>query len=647
MLVFKFHSNLNSNNAVKMKKYIRFILFTGLLGIYCSCGDYLDVVPDNVATIDDAFADRTSAERYLATCYYFIPNFGMLGDIALLGSDEYWAIEDSWYGVDTYYGLRIQKGYQNANNPYFNHWDGLLGGRGTFQGIRECNTFLENILHVGGDLSDEEALRWAAEVKVLKAYYHYYLLRMYGPIPLQKENLSVSAGIEEVRVYRNPFNDCVDYIESLIDEAIPYLISENRVNSEYGRINRQIALSIKAEMLVMAASPLFNGNPDYASVVDNRGTHLFSTQYDATKWQKAATACKDAIDACHLGGHKLYSYTGLTGISDSTRLVTTLRHVMTDSWNDEIIWSEPKLTMFMDFGLDPFALDPILCPTLRMVESFYSNQGVPIDEDKNFDYAKRFTPVQAPEDHFYYIETGYETAGININREPRFYANFGFDGGKWFGNGRFQDAGQGPANEQPYVFQTKRGEARGKKSNLRYAMSGYWAKKPNNFANTVNSNGTVVRVRSTFPIFRLADLYLLYAEALNESLEAPNAEVYQYIDSVRNRAGIEGVVNSWRQASKFPEKPASKEGLREIIHTERMIELAFESKRYWDIRRWKTAASWINKPVEGLNVDGYTATEFNMVRTIFNTKFNTRDYLSPIREYNLRQNPNLVQNPGW
>jgi hypothetical protein len=620
-----------------------------LLNFAGSCTDYLDVVPDNVATIDDAFENRTSAERYLATCYYYMPRFDNISEnIALMGSDEWWAIEDSWYGTDIYYGLRIQQGYQNIDDPYFNCWDGRMNGRGTFIALRDCNVFLENIFTVGEDLSDEEAIRWVAEVKFLKAYYHYMLLRMYGPIPLQKESLPVSAGIDEVRVYRDPFDECVDYIVSLIDEAIPYLPLQVRTDTEYGRITQTIALSIKAEILVLAASPLFNGNPEYANVKDNRGVNLFSAEYDQSKWQRAAVACKNAIDTCLLGEHELYEFDKYTDISDSTRRVTSLRHVVTDPWNKEIIWSEANLTMSVYHDrTNPWAVDPIMCPTLKMAELFYSNNGVPIEEDKYFDYNNRFTTVFAPADHKYYIQPDYETALLNVNREPRFYANLAFDGGLWFGNGRFMDVGKGSTDQQPWLFQTKRGEARGKKSSLRYSMSGYWAKKPVNFEITMNNNGVPIFTRSTFPIMRLADLYLLYAEALNESLDVPTPEVYQYIDYVRERAGLEGVVESWQSASKYPDKPANKEGLREIIRHERMIELAFEGKRYWDIRRWKIAPSLINQPVRGLNVDGYTAEDYNTVRIISTTSFTTKDYLAPIRTYSLRVNKNLVQNPGW
>src|SRR5690606_19015421 len=115
------------------------------------------------------------------------------------------------------------------------------------------------------------------------------------------------ANIDEIRGKRSTVDECVDFIVNLLDEAIPYLpeIIESEA-SELGRITQPIALSVKATVLVTAASPLFNGNADYANFIDKDGVQLFNPIYDATKWDRAAIACKEAIDACHAVGFKLY-----------------------------------------------------------------------------------------------------------------------------------------------------------------------------------------------------------------------------------------------------------------------------------------------------------------------------------------------------
>ncbi|HMR20348.1 MAG TPA: RagB/SusD family nutrient uptake outer membrane protein, partial [Sphingobacterium sp.] len=145
---------------------------------------------------------------------------------------------------------------------------------------------------------------------------------------------------------------------------------------------------------------------------------------------------------------------------------------------------------------------------------------------------------------------------------------------------------------------------------------------------------------------RLADLYLLYAEALNE-YGGPSDQAYEYIDLVRQRAGLNNVVDSWRDHSIDDTKPTRKDGLREIIHRERALELAFEGQRYWDLRRWKKAVSELNHIVKGWNIFGEEAPEYYTQRTLLNRKFNQRDYFWPIQELDLIVNKNLVQNPGW
>jgi hypothetical protein len=149
----------------------------------------------------------------------------------------------------------------------------------------------------------------------------------------------------------------------------------------------------------------------------------------------------------------------------------------------------------------------------------------------------------------------------------------------------------------------------------------------------------------------LADLYLLYAEALNESLpaetSAPAHDVYHYIDLVRERAGLEGVLDSWDKYSRFRTKPATKEGMRDIIRQERMIELALEGKRFWDIRRWKTASDLLNQPARGWNIMGATTDVYYNVVNVAAPTFTAKEYLWPIADGVIRTNSNILQNPGW
>ena len=148
----------------------------------------------------------------------------------------------------------------------------------------------------------------------------------------------------------------------------------------------------------------------------------------------------------------------------------------------------------------------------------------------------------------------------------------------------------------------------------------------------------------------MADLYLNYAEALNETKDSPDAEVYEYIQRVRHRAGLDAgsdLVSTWAQHSSNPSKPSSKEGMRDIIRQERMIELALEGYRYWDIRRWKLAGDYFSRPIRGWNIYRSDVEGFYEIENIFYRNFLIKDYLWPISQNELLRNPNLVQTPGW
>ena len=336
-----------------MKKRSLIKIFTVVLlfipGIACN---YLDVVPDNVATIESAFSDRYNAEKYLATCYSYLPEFGNPWlNPGLLSGDEAWLNEEVDDGnIETMF---IAKGFQNSNRPHLSFWDGSgQHGRNVnmFVAIRHCNIFLEEIGKVE-DISASEKERWIAEVKFLKAYYHFWLLKTYGPIPIIKENLPIYVDTEEVKVYRDPVNDLVDYIVVLIDEAISVLpdrvISET---TEMGRITKPVAASIKARVLATAASPLFNGNADFSSLIDNRGVQLFNAEYDASKWQEAADAALEAIEICEAAGLELYDeYNSRYEHSEAIMKELTLRSIFTSKGSPEVIWGATNFTFIAHY----------------------------------------------------------------------------------------------------------------------------------------------------------------------------------------------------------------------------------------------------------------------------------------------------------
>jgi len=137
---------------------------------------------------------------------------------------------------------------------------------------------------------------------------------------------------------------------------------------------------------------------------------------------------------------------------------------------------------------------------------------------------------------------------------------------------------------------------------------------------------------------------------LNEWKDVPDDDVYEYIDLVRNRTGLKGVVESWREHAVADKKnlPATQAGMRDIIRRERLNELAFEGHRYWDIRRWKLAESLLhNRPIRGLNILGVIAEDFYNETVLFTTTFEKKHYFAPLKSDVLVTNTNLLQSPYW
>lgn len=625
-----------------------------------SCEDtFLDVVPDNVATIDNAFQLRNEAEKYLSTCYSYLPQDGNpIYNIGMLSGDEIWIpYETSIFSS----AFEIARGNQRITSPYMNVWDGYNSGGGPanlfrmFIAIRHCNIFIENISNPNSapDLTSYERERWIGEVEFLKAYYHYYLLRMYGPIPIIDKNIPIDASEDQINVARASVDDIVTYIIGLLDTAVTKLPSSivDR-NTELGRITKPIALAIKAKVLVMAASPLFNGNTDFSSLVGKDGTPLFNASYDETKWQLAADAALVAIESATANGHGLYEFPvqGFS-ITDETMTQMSIRQAVCERWNSEVVWGNSNSTTYdlQRWSMPPLDIEhnhndarKILSPPLKMAKLFYSENGVPINEDASLNFSNIDELRIATNEERFNIEEGFTTARINFDREPRFYASLGFDGAIWY---KYDSPSQ--SDDGAWVLHAKFTEPAGATHAFHTNETGYFIKKLVDWNQVTRKTGGASYKTYAWPQVRLADLYLMYAEALNEAT-GPSAMVYNYLDLIRDRAGLDGVITSWQNFSTNPSKPSTKEGLREIIQQERLIELSFEGHRFWDLRRWKRAAQELNSPITGWNIKGENNASYYQIRTVFQQTFvSPRDYFWPIPESAMLQNPNLIQNVGW
>jgi hypothetical protein len=632
------------------------LFFTTAWLVFSSCRKYLDVVPDNVATIDYAFRQRSTAEQFLFTCYSYMPKHGDVStNPAFMAGDEIWfyypyAIPGYTVNVSAW---EIARGNQSATSPLVSYWNGTNGASRLYQAIRDCNILLENINRVPG-MDQYEKDQWSAEAIFLKAYYHWWLLQLYGPIPIVDKNLPINASQEEVQIERMPVDSCFNYVIRTMENAMTSLPDriENQ-STQMGRITRAIAMAVKARILVTAASPLFNGNTVYPNFVSRSGRPFFNQSFDQQKWVKAAEACRAAIDICSGQGHRLNRFNPSVSYNLPAELQTVmdLRTAITDNFNSEVVWgntnsmanqiqnmAQPRMNAANGLNLSFWGISAV---PLKIVNMFYTKNGVPATEDKTLDFPARGASTRtATAANKYYIQPDYTTAAINFDREPRFYADLGFDGSILFGQGN-QDVN---ALNHLEARQGQYSGWAGTPNN--YNITGYWPVKLVNYLNVMPSTTTYSITPYAWPVIRMADLYLLYAECLNE-VNGPSAEAYRWIDSVRTRAGIPTVAQAWSTYSTNPAAYTSKEGLRQIIHRERLIEMAFEGQRFWDLRRWKEAERTWLEPIQGWNISQSDVVGYYQVTTLFNRTFRLRDYFWPIAENDLLVNKNLVQNPGW
>ncbi len=638
-----------------MKKIIYNTCFVLLISIALgSCSDYLDIVPDKTQQISLLFERREKAYNALATCYHYLPQNDNPFSSFVFASDE--VIEPIDHHV---LGLDLMRGKQKASDGIMSFWSGFSAREKNqeplWRGIRDCNTLIENIYRVA-DMTDQEKEQWKAEATFLKAYYHFLLVANYGPVPVIDKNVSITTEVDqEVMVYRQSVDQCFDYIETTIDKAIPGLAERITAANPMGRVDQVIARAIKSRILLYAASPLFNGNAQfYETFVNKNGNKLFNTTYDITKWEKAAVAAKEAIDAALKNGVEMYQYTDAPMEYDSVlynqaeiKYLYNYRYMFTDSWNKEIIWGSSNSIIGQWWGIQ----SPILmkkpgkpsgdawqwaAPTLRMVELYYTKNGLPITEDLSFNYDGRFKIVRVSETDKYHAQENEFTINLHLSREPRFYASIGFD------------RGYNRTYGELWALKMRAKEEHGK-NNESYdnLLTGYAIKKlvhPSSSGNSASEH-----VGYAWPIIRFAELYLNYAEAMNEAY-GPSQQVYNALNAVRNRVGLPPVEVVWADATlaKNPGKHTNIDGLRDIIRHERMIEMAFEGHRYFDIRRWKLGDQYFATPIMGLSIDETDANAFYVTKTLAQRSFVTpRDYLHPIKVDELIVNTNLVQNPGW
>ena len=665
-------------------KLTKYIINWGLSILTTSCllssCDYLDVVPPEQPNLPDATSTYDRTLGFLYSCYNGIksldPNFNNYLHEFNSSTDEYtlpyrWSSDGIW---DDYAWNTV-----TANNS---NW---LWGT-TYQFIGQCLLFLQEVEKMDQTLVPEDELEvWKAEAKFLIAYYHFITLRSYGPIPITDSYVAMDAPAGSYNG-RFHFDYCVDWIVGQLDEAAAVLPAHREKTDEWGRATSVIAKSIKARLLLYAASPLWNGEFPYPSwknvnfETPGYGKDLVSTSYDATKWDRALTACKEALTLAEgAGKHALYndnsyyatqqlSLPYVPGLSDMQydptidadaiiersaflETIMKLRYMLTTRANEgnyEIIWGNWNKDNNGIYAILPHRVLKLnngtwwngysgVSPTLNSVQNFYTKNGLPITEDDEFfSEDEWFKPSAYTRSHTNDVgqNVTLQVANLHLNREPRFYAWIGFDGGDY--TSKIHDG-------QPLKLEMRNPEAHGFSEgfNRDNSATGYLSQKFLSPKIEFNKSGSG-DWGNNYPAIqiRLAELYLNLAECYAAKGDVDNTLLY--LNPIRQRAGIPALTGA---------DITEDMSLTEWVRRERSIELWGEGHRFFDVRRWMEGSKYFGAGVrKGLNAgvknptweQFYTPTELPHPFVWTN-----RMYLNPVFYNEVYKNPQMVQAPEY
>jgi len=618
-----------------MMKVLKYLCVACVLFTFWACEDYLDKMPDDQLTLEMVFNDKTRTEDWLAGVYASIPDpywgYGRHIGYDPLSDDmapsPRW-VQWGWNVIDK------QTGNWNPSSGWDpNYWSELP------KRIRSAFIFIENVKpNIAQQVTEAEVENMKNEARFLIAYYYWLMAEAYGAIPFDPRIVPSDAPEDELMIGQTPFDEVVDWVDKELKELSQKLPPSYTDNRKFGRATSIMCLAVRARMLLFAASPLVNGNPDYVGFVNNKGEELFNSTYDPEKWVRAKDACKELIDAAHKAGHQLYYEYNDDGSIDPFLSYQNMMFKKTVDGNKEILFARPDCnTWEYDKHAQPRGTggNGGLGVTQSLVDAFFMENGLPIDDPASGYTEKGFsTEPEIRKTKWIECQGNQEgkagqvtlpgTFNMYCHREPRFYISVLYNGA-WHRREnrttRFMkdEWDGGPTHDAP--------------------QGGYLVRKKvhpdHDPRNGINPYRPGI-------LFRLGEAYLNYAEALNE-VEPSHPDILTYVNLIRERAGIPGLSSG-----------LSQEEMREAIRRERRVELNCEGIRYHDIRRWKIGEETLNGDFWGMNFHGseYSDDESNpnayFKRSVYQTrKFSKKNYWFPVPQSEIDKNPNLVQNPFW
>ena len=630
-------------------------IFLGVTTLFSSCTDYLSV-SDELAgnlTIEETFQNVKYTKGWYGNVFNCISEYsnsffqhtGLTNPWTILAGETTTCNDKA--------KVEIQNGF-NASNASFHRFGPL------YQYIRQGQIFLENAQPIGEATSNDvltelDIKQMKSEVKFLIAYSYFSLFELYGPCPIVIE--IADPNNKNLDFERPTVDEMVAHIDGLLQEVLDedYLphtlrvldpetgISEEKLD-EMVRPTRAVVLALRAKLWVYAASKLFNGGFEEALQTKNKdGKSLFPI-HDANKWVTAKTHLKTFLDFAQAEEYELYTYKNANGSINPGMSVYNLFQ----EYNNEIIWATSK----NDFKVVSDRMERRCIPasifdgyagvgvSQDMVDAFFVKDGLTIHDGSPLYSETGFSNVNNP-CRILSPKVDKNVYNMYANREPRFYHSITYTGKSWHIDPR-----------PNYTVDFAKGGA-DQVMGVRSNYTGYLMhKKGNN--KMLNKGSNLKSWARPSILLRLADFYLYYAEVCNE-INPNDPEIINYLDKVRERAGIPG----YRELQATGKKIGvigNYEMQGKMIRQERKVELFHEGQRYFDIRRWMICGegeeadhtSYMGMDLTGSKdiAPGKTGSFFNRVvaqKHIWRKEM----YLYPIPHGEIEKSNKLVQNPLW
>ena len=609
-------------------RYIVSLLVLIVVNLTSSCNKgFLDVSDELAEEMDmeKIFSNPEDVRKFHRNLYLGIPNsMNLAADqdfVSKRGASNIWA----YFSDDLCYPLPTVVPNERPIAPT----DGRISRWFYYQSIRQANLFMEHAKEIAlagsaDYISAEELKDLKAQARFFRAYYHYLLFELYGPIPIM--DTAVDPSDPNLDFARNSVDEVVEFIYNELTEVAEELQDPDIANQELRAVpTKGTALAVRARLMVYAASPLFNGGYSEALSLTNPDGKALFPAHDPTKWGRALEATQSFIDYANSGHYELHQeYTD--GVLDPHKSLYEV-HM---KYNKEMIFVRSNDDAGANWTLDKrnvprgarggTNVSGALAVTQELVDAFYMVDGLSIEESPL--YSESGFSV-AGEDQSGKTEVG--TYRMFINREPRFYQTVFYNGRKWH-----------VGNEQ--IWFNDDGNS-GRSSGSYYAKTGHLLYK--RMSQRVYDEGNHPRTEYRPPVVhRLAEFYLLYAEALNE-VDPGDRRIIEYVDKIRARAGIPLL------ADIKPEIIGNQEEQRTAIRAEMRVELASEGQRYFDLKRWMIADQLLKGPFYGMDTTAPTLEGFYNRVVIHTRDFRRQNYLAPIPLDEIQKSTLLVQNPGY